>query len=73
MITCIAISENNSHLVSGSHDKRLLVWGLSTGAVEHQLIGHTDAVTCVKLTSDGTTAISGRSFVNRKSLYMYVT
>ena len=58
-VSCVAVTESNRHVISGGQDKRLMVWGLSTGAVEQVLVGHTDVVTCVKVTSDGSTAISG--------------
>jgi WD40 repeat protein len=54
------VADGNQFIVSGSHDKRLLIWSLETGEVEHQLIGHTDYVTAVKITKDGTIAISGK-------------
>ena len=59
IVMCAAVTESNRFVLSGSKDKRLLVWGLSTGAVERQLIGHTGHVTCVKVTRDSSTAISG--------------
>ena len=58
-VLCATVTEGNRFVLSGSMDKRLLVWGLSTGAVERQLIGHTGHVTCVKVTHDSSTAISG--------------
>lgn len=61
IVKCAAITDGNRFVLSGSADKRLLVWGLSTGAVERQLIGHTGVVTCVKVTHDGSTAISGET------------
>ena len=60
IIRCATITEGNRYVISGSADEKLLVWNLSTGAVEHQLIGHTDEVMTVKSTSDGTVAISGQ-------------
>ena len=59
IIRCATITEDNRHVISGSADKKLLVWNLSTGAVEHQFVGHTDEVTTVKATSDASVAISG--------------
>lgn len=60
LVSCAAITNDNSYVLSGSYDRRLLVWGLSTGAVEQQLLGHTLPVTCVKVTDDSTVAISGQ-------------
>ena len=59
IISCVAVTDNNMHIVSGSYDKTLLIWGLCTGAVEHKLIGHTSHVTAVRLSSDGKLALSG--------------
>ena len=58
-VTCGVITERNRHVISGSYDQRVLVWGLETGAVEHYLTGHTDRVTCLKVTRDSSTAILG--------------
>lgn len=59
VVSCVGVTDGNQYVISGSYDKRLLVWCLDTGEVEHQLIGHTDHVTSVKITRDGTIAISG--------------
>ena len=59
-VSCVSVSDGNRHVVSGSHDRRLLVWGLSTGAVEHQLVGHTDIVNTIKVTQDASIAVSGK-------------
>ena len=67
VISCVAVTGSNRHVVSGSHDCKLLVWGLWTGAVEHQLTGHTGQVTCVKLTNDGSIAVSGTYTRNRSA------
>lgn len=45
--------------MSGSHDNVLLVWNLLTGAVEQELLGHRGQVTTVKISRDGSIAISG--------------
>ena len=72
IIRCATITEGNRYVISGSADKKLLVWNLSTGAVEHQFVGHTDEVMAVKSTRDGTVAISGLStsrFTGSGSVY----
>ena len=58
-VSCVAITEDNKYIVSGSHDKNLLIWCLETGVVEHRLQGHSHHVTVVKVTLDGTVAVSG--------------
>jgi len=59
IISCVAITDNNQSVVSGSRDNGLLVWNLSTGTVEQELLGHSDQVTTVKVSKDGSIAISG--------------
>ena len=59
-VSCAVVSDGNEHVVSGSHDERLLVWGLSTGAVEHHLVGHHDVITTVQVTKDASIAVSGK-------------
>ena len=67
IVSCVAVADGNRCVVSGSHDTRLLVWNLQTGDVEYQLLGHTGHVTAVRLTKDGSTAISGKT--NTISVY----
>lgn len=49
-------------VISGSRDNQLIVWDASTGSELHTLKGHRDAITCLRVTSDGSVAISGTSF-----------
>ena len=59
VVSCVVVTDGNRSVVSGSHDTRLLVWNMQAGDVEHQLIGHTDHVTAVRVTADGHIAVSG--------------
>ncbi|GIY81455.1 vegetative incompatibility protein HET-E-1 [Caerostris extrusa] len=59
MVTCAACAPlSPSLVVSGSADCNLIVWDLTTGNDNFTLRGHTETVTHVKLTLDGTLAIS---------------
>ncbi len=63
-ITCVAVTEDNRFVISGSADKNLLVWSLSTGLAENKFVGHTDKVTTVKATKDSSVAVSGKVFLS---------
>lgn len=60
-VTCVAVSIlNKSLVVSGSRDANLIVWDINTGNDIHVLTGHLGYVTCVKVTGDGSLAVSGK-------------
>lgn len=60
-VTCVAVSIlNKSLVVSGSRDANLIVWDINTGSDIHVLTGHLGYVTCVKVTGDGSLAVSGK-------------
>lgn len=62
-VTCVAVSVTNKSLViSGSRDANLIVWDMITGADLFTLTGHLGYVTCVKLSGDGSVAVSGMLF-----------
>ncbi|GBO38135.1 Vegetative incompatibility protein HET-E-1, partial [Araneus ventricosus] len=59
LVTCAACAPlSPSLVVSGSADCNLIVWDLTTGNDNFTLRGHTETVTSVKLTLDGTLALS---------------
>lgn len=58
-VSCVATADNNRHVASGSDDKDLIIWNMTTGEIEKTLKGHTGSVTCVKLTGDGSALVSG--------------
>lgn len=59
-VTCAACAPlSPSMVVSGSGDCNLIVWDLTTGNDNFKLRGHTETINCVKLTLDGSLAISG--------------
>ena len=55
----VALSSNGQTLVSGSEDKTIKVWNLSTGQLLRTLSGHSDTVRSVALSPDGQTLASG--------------
>lgn len=60
-VTCVAVSvSDKSQVISGSRDNNLIVWDINTGTDLHTLSAHLSYVTCVKLSGDGTIAISGK-------------
>lgn len=59
IVTCVAVSiTNKTQVVSGSWDCNLIVWDINTGSDLHLLSGHLGKVTCVKVTGDGSIAVS---------------
>jgi WD40 repeat protein len=55
----LAIMPDGKTLVTGSGDKTIKIWNLSTGELKNTLIGHTDAVFSLAMTPDGQTLVSG--------------
>jgi WD40 repeat protein len=56
---CIAISPDNSTLVTGSFDKTIKIWHLADGTLIRTLTGHSDEVNSVAISPDGKTLVSG--------------
>ncbi|XP_041675589.1 NACHT domain- and WD repeat-containing protein 1 isoform X2 [Drosophila eugracilis] len=59
-VTCVAVSvTNKTQVLSGSKDMNLIIWDLLTGEEVHTLAGHLGPVIGVKVSADGSTAVSG--------------
>ncbi|OMJ81461.1 hypothetical protein SteCoe_18079 [Stentor coeruleus] len=62
LINCLAISSDDSFIVSGSSDSSITLWSnLGDGDFDDNdcLRGHTDSVTCIVITNDNRMIISG--------------
>ncbi|RWS22235.1 NACHT domain- and WD repeat-containing protein 1-like protein, partial [Leptotrombidium deliense] len=58
-VSCVATAPfNSSMVISGSQDCNLIVWDMTTGSETFTLTGHTANVIDVKLSLDGTVAVS---------------
>jgi WD40 repeat protein len=58
-ISCIALSPDESHLLSGGNDGIIRLWDVKTGKQLHTLDGHIGFVADLALTPDGRWALSG--------------
>lgn len=59
VVKAIAISPEGQTLVSGSYDKTVKLWSLSTGEARNTLIDHTHRITSVAISPDGQTLATG--------------
>ena len=58
-VSSILISSDNQLLITGSYDKSIKIWELSTGQIIDTLQGHSEAITCLAISNDNKTLISG--------------
>ena len=58
-VRSVAVSSDGQTLVSGSWDKTIKVWELSTGKLVRTLTGHENPVDSVAISPDGQTLVSG--------------
>jgi len=59
VVSSVAFSQDGSQVVSGSYDKTVRIWNVTTGEVEAELKGHTNKVTSVAFSQDGSRVVSG--------------
>jgi WD40 repeat protein len=55
----IAVSRDNRHIATGSHDKTINLWDFQTGEIQKSFTGHTQAVTWVNFSDNGDMIVSG--------------
>jgi WD40 repeat protein len=60
-IACVAISPDDSIIVSGGHDNKVMVWDLLTGKLKMILTGHENCVNSVAISPTGDKIASGSS------------
>jgi WD40 repeat protein len=58
-VNSVAISSDNSKIVSGSDDNTIKVWDIDTGRLLNTLESHSSGVRSVVITSDNTKIVSG--------------
>ncbi len=58
-VTSLALSADGETLISGSADRTIKVWNLSTGKEVRTLTGHTQEIWSLALSADGETLVSG--------------
>src|SRR4028118_1212131 len=58
-VNAVAVTADGKRAISGSYDKTLKVWDLTTGKEQFTLNSHTSSVYAVAVTADGKRAISG--------------
>lgn len=59
MVSSLAFSADSQILVSGSHDRTIKLWHVSTGRLIDTLVGHQAAVCSVAYSLDGKVIVSG--------------
>ncbi|MEG4796698.1 WD40 repeat domain-containing protein, partial [Microcoleus sp. LAD1_D1] len=58
-VNAVAVTADGKRAISGSDDKTIKVWDLTTGKEQFTLNGHTRSVNAIAVTADGKRAISG--------------
>jgi WD40 repeat protein len=61
MFVSVAFSPDGQHIVSGSSDKLVKVWSVSSGKEVASLAGHAHCVRSVAFSPDGQHIVSGSS------------
>jgi len=58
-ITCMAISSDGKHVITGGQDNKIKLWEMATGREIRDFKGHTDVVTSVAFSPDNRQVVSG--------------
>ena len=65
VVSCLSISADGRHVLSGSWDKTLRLWDAHTGESIREFSGHTEGIGGIALSPDGSRAASGAGHVYR--------
>jgi len=58
-VSCIALTSDNSKIVSGSWDTNMKIWDVWSGKCLNTLKGHNHWIRCVAISPDGSKIVSG--------------
>ncbi len=58
-VVCVAVSPDSNFVATGSKDKSIKLWELSTGREVRSFLGHEMTVTSIEFSSDGKKLLSG--------------
>lgn len=59
IVSSVAVTPDNSKIVSGSSDHTIKIWDMNTGKLLNTLEGHSSGVRSVAITSDNNKIVSG--------------
>ncbi len=58
-VNAVAVTPDGQHIISGAHDKRVIVWSVASKSLVSTCIGHTSYVDAVAAMPDGKRFLSG--------------